>query len=446
MNIIIIGAGSVGFITAEYFVREGHNVTVIDKMGIRAQKIQEILDVSVIEGQGTDMSVLKQANIENTDLFIALTEIDEVNILSCNLAKHAKVPRKIARLNEPFHLEPENAKVLKELGVDEIIDTEKSLIEEIIKDLTNPGTTAINNFIENKYSIGIFSFNKNSIHKGKRLGDIEFPFKVIPLGYTKLDKFKPFNEEIIINEFTYVYYGFESKNLKKLHKILFPEYKKIKKIMIYGSGYKSRDTSIRLSQALKKQRITNIEIITDEEKTAQYLSRKSNLPIILEDPSKPLFAKSESLRHKDGFIAISNNFEKNLFTCLVAHQKNVPYTIALARYPEHVNFISTIPLTSFINPALVTANKIMKFHKIDTIASRTILNFEQVECLELLVNKNTAISKKKIKDLPFEKSKVVAIFRHEEFIEPTPNTTIKNKDKILLLILEEEKHLIEKLI
>ncbi len=446
MNIVIIGAGSVGFISAEYFVREGHNVTVIDKSPLRLQKMQEILDVSVIEGQGTDMSILRSANIENTELFLALTENDEVNIIACNLAKHAKVPRKIARLNQSFHLEKENAEVFKELGVDEIIDTEASLIEEIIKNTTYPGITDIKFFLNNTFAIGIFSFNKESAHIGKKLKDIEFPFPITPLGYTKLDHFKAYDEDVTINEFTYVYYGFESKHLDDVHKILFPKIKKLKRAMIYGSGYKSRDTAVRLAKELKKNKVKYIEIITDDEKSANYLSRKTRFPIILEDPSKPLFAKSDSLKSKDIFIAISHNFEKNLFSCLVAYQKSVPYTFALARYPEHVNFISTIPLTSFINPALVTANKIMKYHKIETIASRTILNFEQVECLEISVNKDANIAGKKVKDLPFIHSNLIAIMRRGKLIKTTPSTPIRQKDKLLLLILDEEKHLIEKII
>ncbi len=446
MNIIILGAGSVGFITAEYFVREGHNVTVIDRSLIRLQKVQEVLDANVLEGQGTDMSVLQKANIHKTELFLALTDNDEVNIISCNLAKHAKVPRKIARLNQPFHLDPQNANVFRELGVDEIIDTEKSIIEEITTTLTHPGTTDIKHFLGEKYSVAIFSFNKNSPHIGHKFKQLQFPVPVTPLGYTKLDKFKPYNEERSINEFTYLYLGFATNDLEKIHKYLYPDQRKIKTAMIYGSGYKSNDTSIRLGNNLKKRGIKYIEIITDNEQQARFLSQKTRIPIILEDPAKPLFAKSESLRRKDAFIALSKNFEKNLFSCLVAYQKNVPHTVALARYPEHVNFISTIPLTSFINPALVTANKIMKYHKIDTIASRTILNFEQVECLEILINRKSPLRNKKVTNLPFTDSRIIAIKRRGRIIALKPDLKFQEKDHILFLIYEEEKHLLQKIV
>ena len=187
-------------------------------------------------------------------------------------------------------------------------------------------------------------------------------------------------------------------------------------------------------------------MIADCEQEAHYLSRHSQHPILLEDPSKPIFSKSDSLHNKDAFIAISGNFEKNLFSCLVAYQKNVPYTISFARYPEHVNFISTIPLTSFINPAMVAANKIMKYHKIDTIASRTILNFEQLECLEINTTKSTPICGQMIHDLPFKESRIIAIKRRNKLITGRGNTKIRSGDKVLLSIVEEEKHLLQKLI
>lgn len=446
MNILIIGAGSVGFLTAEYFIREGHNVTIIDIDPEKINKIQESLDINAIEGQGTDIKTLQQANIHKADLFLALTENDEVNIIACSLAKHCKVPRKIARLNRHFHLEQENAKVFSSIGVDEIIDAESSLIEKIITNISLPGTADLQHFLGDQYVVGVFSFNRNSPFNKKKLRSLKFPFPVTPLGYTKLDKFKPYDPEISINEFTYIYFGMEKKYLKKAHKIIYPKQKKVRSAVIYGSGYQNHKTSIRLGLELEKAKIKDLKIITSSPKKAKKLSRQTHIPIILDDPTKPLFVSTENISELDAFIAISDNFEKNFFSGLVAYQNNVPFTISLVKYPKHINFISTIPLTSFINPAVVTANKIMKYHKINTIASRIILNFEQVECLEIIINENSKVLDTSIGELPFTHSKCIAIKRQNKFIQIRNNTVFKAGDQALFMIIEQEKSFLPDLI
>lgn len=446
MNILIVGGGSIGYIVAEYFSREGHNVTVIEQDDALIQGLQNALDVNVIRGTGSDIAILKAAGIDQARLFLALTDNDEVNIITCTYAKRAGVPVKIARLNQSIYLTRDSASALKDLGVDEIVDTEKIIIKEILKLVKYPGAADIKYFLDGKYAVAILSFNRDSVYYGKTLGEIPLNVSVLPLGYTKVSDFKPYDPVVIINEFLYVYYACRSKDLRLLHGALFPDARKIKRAMIFGSGYKTQDTNIDLGLALKEQGVHEINLVEENPKKAQHFSAQADFPVILGDPSKPSFAQTERLKDQDAYIALSDNFEKNLFSCSVAFKERVPYTISLVRYPEHVNFVSEIPLTSFINPALVSANKIMKYHRIDRIISRTILGYDQTECIEAVLSHKSKLVGKKIADLPLQNSRLLAIRRRKRFIDLQPDLVLKPKDHILFFLVEAEKEIVKDII
>lgn len=438
MNIFIIGGGTVGTITAEYFSREGHSVTVVEHDPSRIKTLQDQLDINVIEGKGTDHSLLSTAGIQDAKLFMALTDSDESNIIACTLAKFFGVPRRIARISDADFLGTENLLSLKELGVDEIVNTSEALILEFSKIVPYPGMTDIKHHLDNKYVIAKYSFSKESAYYGKPLSEIEIPFAHIPLGYEQIGGFMPYNPSVTVNEFLYAYYACETALLPELHKCLAAGCSGIRRVMIYGGGYKSRNTSGELGLALQRLGVPSIELVVENEQDAQKLSAKYPFQILMDDPSRPQFAATGNLKDIDMFLALSSNFEKNLYACSVAFRENVPYTFAAVRYPEHTSFASAIPLTDFINPAIVTANNVMRFHQADTIVSRTILQFDQVECLEILVSPKSAMAGKPVKTLPFKNSRCIALLRGNQIIHAQPDTEILPKDRVVFLLVNGE--------
>jgi len=438
MKILIIGGGSIGFITAEYFMKEGHDVTVIEHDAARVKTLQESLDIHVLQGKGTDLVVLKEAKVGDMQLFLALSDDDETNIIACSFARIMGVGKKIARVNNPYLLTAENTVALKELGVDEIVNTEQSIIQEVINMVRYPGATEVKQFLDREMTVVVFSFNRESPYYGKPLKTIEFDFPAIPLGYEQVSDLLPYNEEVIVNEFLYVYYACESKLLPRLHKKILPQTRAIRNVMIYGAGFKSSHTAGELGMAIKKEGVSRVELVMDDIKGAEVLSAKYPLPVILGDPSKPQFTKVENLRSTDLFIGLSSNFEKNLFACSIAYKEKVPYTIALVRYPEHTRFISAIPLTSLLNPAIGTANQIMHYHQADTITARAVITHEQAECLELMVSEQAKLCGMRMKDMPFTDSRVIGVRRQGKLATISEEFVFEARDQVLLFLVQGE--------
>lgn len=439
MRIVIAGGGTIGFITAEYLSHENHDVIIIEKNPRVIETILNRLDVSVIQGSATNMQVLHEAGIEQADMFLALTDNDQANIISCALAKNFRVPLKVARLNEKFKIAKEKTRWLKDMGIDEIIDTEELIIDEIVKLVSLPGSSQIFYFLNDEWAINVFSFSRKSIYYGKSLKNIQFAFPCLPLAYSKASDIRPYDSEETINEFLYVYFACEKRYLTKLQQALDSHATKVENLMIFGKGYKSLHTSCRLAEQLKKQNICHTSVVISDQEKAHKLSELYQVPILCGDPSETQFVKSEKINQYDGFIAMSHNFEKNLFSCCLAYQQGLPVTVSLVRSPEHAGFISTIPLTSFLNPALTTANKIMQHTSNDNVLSRTILSYKQIECLEIKLRKSVKVVGKKIDQLALKNSKIIALKRENKYVDLSKNPILKEGDTLLLFLFENEK-------
>ncbi len=446
MNIFIVGGGTVGSVTAEYFSKEGHDVTIVEPDPARIRLLNDSLDISVVEGSGTDFSTMKEIGLGKADIFLALTDDDECNIIACSLARSQGARRRLARINDRQFIEPDNVLWLKENGIDDVVNTNESLTRMIQSLVRYPGMTDLQRFLNDKYAVAKFSFSKNSIHYGKRLDDLKFNFPVQKIGYEQVSSFKPYDGTVEINEFLYVYYGCERDRLSDLQRLLAGHIRTIKSVAIFGQGYKSTTAGAELGMALKKEGITTIELITEEDDVALQLSNKYPFSVIVDDPSRPHFAKSGNLQHVDLFLGYSDNFEKNIYACSVASREDVPYTFALVRYPEHTSFVSTIPLTSFLNAAIVTAHQILNEHQPTGIIARSIMEYKHVECVEILVAEDSALVGKPLAQLSFKNSQCISLMRGGDLIPLKEDMKIDEGDRLLLLIVNGEMELLRPLL
>lgn len=446
MNIVIAGGGSIGFISAQYFMREGHDVTVVEQDPVIASQLAERLDVTVVTGQASDSGVLAEANLKSAALFLALTDVDEVNVIACALARELGVPRRVARLGNSVNPDRASEKSLGALGVDDIINPEEILYDELNALCAFPGASDLKYFLGDDYAVSVFTFDRQSPHYGKKFKEIKINCPIEPLAFAQMGKFAPFDPNVIVNEFLYVYFGCEKKHLRKLHQSLFPHARKIERIMIYHSGYRSTRPVSKLIKSLQTIVPGNITLVVDDQSEATKLSAAISAPVIFGDPAKPFFSQQENLQDFDALIALSANYERNLFAAAIAYQTGVPYTISLVRYPEHVNLASIIPLTSILNPALAAANRIMRYHKMETIISRTILSYEQAEVLELLVTDKSPLAGAKASSFKFQNSRFMVVKRGPKFMAVTSSFVFKPNDRVLFWLFEAEKDLLTQII
>lgn len=180
MRAIVIGAGKVGFEIAKRLSEDGHDVVVIDRDEAVLREVEDNLDVLVVHGNGASARVLEEASIKDAGLFIAMTDVDEINIIACMIAKRLGVKRTIARIRNPEYQGLKNWTLSnKQLGIDAVINPEEAVAYEIIKFLRAPAATDIEYFADGKIQMVGFSVQEGSPIANKTISDASISYCTI---------------------------------------------------------------------------------------------------------------------------------------------------------------------------------------------------------------------------------------------------------------------------
>ncbi len=242
MNIIICGAGRVGFTIAKQLSDQGHSITVIDPSSEDIQKIDEALDVKAIVGKGTYPSILEKANAAETDMIIAVTRNDEINMVICQIAFSIfKIPKKIARIRSQDYLNPKFTTVYNKenLPIDVIISPEIEIAKSIQRKLEAPGALDSVPFAENKIRLLEILINENCKLINIKLNDLTKTHPNLDaniIGIIRDDKFliPKKNNEIRKNDKIYVIIN--SSQMSETLEVFGHHEKVSKKILIVGGG------------------------------------------------------------------------------------------------------------------------------------------------------------------------------------------------------------------
>ena len=146
MNIVIVGAGDIGFLLSKRLSAEKHNITIIESDPVKSQRAKEHIDAIVIEGNGSSLKTLREASLQNSDVFAALSNNDEVNIIACQIAKKMGVPMTIARVRNPELTSEDYILSKEELGADYIIQPEKQTAKAIVRLIKQSSATDVLDF------------------------------------------------------------------------------------------------------------------------------------------------------------------------------------------------------------------------------------------------------------------------------------------------------------
>ncbi len=447
MKIIIAGAGEVGFHLAKLLSYESQEITLIDINKESLAYADNHLDIKVIKGDATSISILKEARVNTSDLFIAVTASETTNITSCVLAKQLGAKRTIARIsNTEFIIHKEEVN-FTQLGIDELISPEALAAAEVELLLNQ---SAFNDSYEfedgaltmvgmNLSSTASF-IGKNVKQAAEQFSEIHFvpiaiqrygtQFTIIPRGHTIFERGD--NVVFITSE----------GGAEELCKLTGKVNTVIKNVMILGGskiGYKAaRDLG-------NKQ--FNVKLIEKNKETAFDLA--DELPqvlIISGDGRNADLLEEENISDMDAFISVTGNSETNIMSCLVAKSKGVKKTIALVENMDYFELSQSIGIDTLINKKLLAANNIFRYIRKGEVVAMTKLNNMNAELLEFVVNPTSNICNKIIKDVDFPRSAIIGgVIRDGEGLIALGDFQIRAGDRVVVCCLPRSIKKVEKL-
>ena len=449
MNIIICGAGRVGFTIAKILAEQNHSITIIDQSSDDIQKINESLDVKAIVGKATSPSVLDKANTNDADMIIAVTRNDEINMLICQIAYSIfKVPKKIARIRSQEYLDPKFSGLFNKenLPIDYVISPEIEIAKSIQRKLEAPGALDNVPFAENKIRLLEILIDEKCPICGIKLNDLtkKFPnLNAYILGVVRDDSFIILKKNDSLKHNDKAYVMVNSSKLQETLEIFGHNEKISNKILIIGGGNIGFNLAKNIEQSFEDARV---KIIEKDKNRAEVIANELNNSIVINGDGLDEDVLNEAnLEDVETVLALTNDDEDNLMVSILVEKfsKN-KRTMALINKPNYSLLQSSLKIDDLIDPRMNTVSSILKHvHKGTIENAYSILNGE-FEVIEAEIIESSELINKELKnsDLPDE-IRIGSIIRDNEIIIPSSNYVFKKNDIIVFLAQKDQIPLVE---
>ena len=458
MNIIICGAGRVGFTIAKLLSEQGHSITVIDQSSEDIQKINDSLDVKAIVGKATYPSILEKANAIEADMIIAVTRNDEINMLICQIAYSIfNVQKKIARIRSQDYLNPKFTRVYNKenLPIDVIISPEIEIAKSIQRKLEAPGALDSVPFADNKIRLLEILIKDNCKLINYKLNELtsKFPdldaniIAIIRDGKTFIPK-----KTDQINCEDKIYVLINSSQMAKTLEAFGHEEKISKKILVVGGGNIGFNLAKNLEESENNE--IRVKIVEKNKVRAEFLANQLNNTIIINGDGLDEESLIEAnLGEAETVLALTNDDEDNLMVSVLVEkfakdQKNIEdkRTMALINKPNYSLLQSSLKIDDLIDPRMNTVSSILKHIHKGTIENAYTISNGEYEVIEAEIIETSELISKDLKNsnLPSE-IRIGAILRRNEVIIPRSDFKFKKEDRIVFIVQKDSISIVENL-
>lgn len=437
MKIIIAGAGEVGFHLAKLLSYESQEITLIDINKENLTYANDHLDIRVIKGDVTSIAILKEARIDRSELFIAVTSSETTNITASVLAKQLGAKRTIARISNAEFIDQKDEVGFTKFGIDELISPESLAASEIELLLNQYGFNESYEFEQGALTMLSLRLSRTATFVDKTVREAAQVFPEL--------HFVPIAIQRFGTQYTIIPRG--DTQFKEGDKVVFMTSKggddelielsgkvktEVKNVMILGGskiGYKTA-TDLCANKF-------NVKLIETDKKVAFELADElPNALVINGDGRNVELLEEENIKEMDAFISVTGNSETNIMSCLVAKSKGVRKTIALVENMDYYQLSQSIGIDTLINKKLLAANNIFRYIRKGKVLAMTKLNNMNAELLEFEVHSKSKITLKRIKDLDFPRSAIIGgIIREEKGIIPLGDFQVEVGDKVVVCCL-----------
>ena len=437
-KIIIIGAGEVGNFLASKLSSEQHDVTVVEQNPTRVEELNSTLDALVIKGNGGSPSSLFQAGSEEADLIIAVTDDENVNMLSCYLAKNMGTKKSFARVQDSS-LKNE----IEDLNIDKIIDPSESACDEIEKLLSRAGIYDIHEFNNGKLlSVGGV-VTENSPLVDNQLSNIhEFGGKDnwLVTGFMRDGTSYIANGDTKLQVDDHIKIIVKSGDIQTATSLIGIETKdEIKKVIIVGA---SRSSELLADRLYKNYEVV---VIDDNKKDCNRIAENnSHVIVVHNDPKDPSNLQNIGVDKNSALVALSKDDSKNIVCSLVANALGAPEIITRVNKIDYLELLKESSIQATISTRITAANAILQDVRSDQVTSALTFEDTEVEALEIVLSKECSVLDKSLIELDLPEDCLIAgVTRRDNTFIPSGTWKFAEKDKLVVFTLPESIEKIE---
>lgn len=445
MNIIIVGCGKVGNSLAEVLSEE-HDVTVID---VKADKIKDVVndfDVKGIVGNCLQTNILDEADVGKANLFIALTASDEVNILSCLIAKKMNARHCVARVRNP---EFDNQMVFmrEELGISVMINPDYNAAHEIAKVLRYPEAINIESFAKGRVDLAEIRISDGSILDGASLSQLSRRMRldILICAVQRGDDIIIPKGDFILREGDRIHMTASHSNMVKFFKSISSTYRKkrVKSAVLIGGGR----VAYHLAQELIDMGVKVKIIEVNKERCLELSERLNKVSISCADGTDHDILGEEHVYDADAVVTLTGIDEENILLSLLAKNNGVEKVVTKVSRPTLAQLTDTLSLDSIISPKTIMVNQILQYVRAkqnslgNNVQTLYRLVKDRLEAMEFIIREKTDYVDVPLKKLDVKSDILIAsIIRENELIIPKGDDCLKVNDSVIIVTTNKGFH------
>lgn len=438
MRMIVAGCGKIGTTIIENFVKEGHEVMAVDMSPALVQEITNTYDVMAICGNAADSDTLSEAGVDKTQLFIAVTGSDELNMLACFVAKRMGAEHTVARIRTPGYNDQSLAFMRQQLDISIAINPDKLAAQELFKILKLPSAITVETFSRRQFEMIELHLHENSALSGVSLMELRqrYAAKVLVCIVQR-------NDEVYIPDGTFVLQAGDRigiaaipTEINKFLRLVGVMQKQAKNVMLLGGSR----TAYYLAKMLMDNG-TSVKIIEKNAERCRELSNAlPNATIIHGDGIQQDLLMEEDIGNIDAFVALTGMDEENILVSFFAAAQEVPKVVPKVNRNELAHMAEKLGLECIISPRKIITDVLSRFSRAlhNSMGSKVEALYKlmdgQAEALEFIVQPDFEGIGVTLKDLTLKRNILIAgIIRGRKCIIPSGADTIQAGDKVIVI-------------
>ena len=437
-KIAVLGGGQVGASVAKILTDDGNDITLVDNNASVLEDLQEDNDIKTIQGNASSPSVLNQVELSDCDILIATTASDEVNLVSCHLAKKMfNVPNVIARLRNAEYREETSDFNLDLFSIDSIISP-SLLVTDFIKNIIeHPGAFQAFDFADGKLQVIGVTVLKDGPLAGKKLSEFKKHMPNVNVNVIAIyrdRKSLPVNGSSIIETGDDIFFLATEENMRFMSELR-KNQSRVENIMIAGGGNVGTILAAKLSEKF------STKIIEKDQSRSKYLSETLESVVVLNDDiSDESLLENEGIKDVDYFCSVTNDDQMNILSSKLAKDLGAKKSIAIINKPSYRKLVSK-EIDVVVSPEDVTIGSLLASVRASDVVKVHSLGFGEAELFEVIIHGDKSTSKvvsKKISDLELPQGcRIGAIYRNESVILAQDDIEICSEDRLIIFLLNK---------
>lgn len=437
MHVVIVGAGEVGYHVAEKLANERHDVVVVDIDPGRLEYVSSHLDVAVVEGSGASPAVLERAGVGKAGLLLAVTSMDEVNLVCCMSARSASDTVKIARVSNPDFYGHDGYVRPDVFGVDVLINPERELALETMRLLQSTAATDIATFAGGAVQLIGLTVTPEAPIAGRRLAEVGTELGDRPMLTVAIQR----DGETIVPTGTtelhvddHLYVVTTAAEIPRALELCGYERALVRRVMIAGGSVEA----FYLAELLAQHGV-QATMLVHERARAQELAERLDKALVLHgDATDVELLEMEGVGGVDAFVALTEEDDTNILSSLLAKDAGAKQVITLVNKSEYVPLARRIGLDAAVSPRLSAANAILRYVRRGTVTRVATFKGSDAEAIAFTVSANSPLVGRPLAEASFPRGAIVAaVVRGSSVTVPRGKDALAAGDTVVVFALPD---------